>query len=148
MISFRSKANTATKAKPHSAASISQISDKKDAYLKMLKKEKVEKQQENFWSNGEFLSEIGIRHSRGKNYSVSPSCLKRNIGPPGTGNHLTRHNEDPEASLTNELKSAVAEEWLRFLKSRLQEMEEGEVEHHNVKVIGFCWPKEMLEFLS
>ena len=74
--------------------------------------------------------------------------MKRNIGPPGTGNNLTRHNEDPEASLTNELKSAVAEEWLRFLKSRLQEMEEGEVEHHNVKVIGFCWPKEMLEFLN
>ena len=82
--------------------------------------------------NSEFLSEIGIRHSRSKNYSVSPSCLKRNIGPPGTGNNLNRHGEDPEASLTNELKSAVAEEWLRFLKARLREMEVGEVEHHNV----------------
>ena len=27
-------------------------------------------------------------------------------------------------------------------------MEEGEVEHNNVKVIGFCWPKEMLDFLN
>ena len=73
---------------------------------------------------------------------------KRTIGLPGTASNLNHNNEVVEASVTNELKTAVAEEWLRFLKERLQQMEEGEGEHNNVKVVGFCWPKEMLEFLN
>ena len=112
----------------------------------MLKKERVSRQQENFSSNSEFLAEIGIRHSRGVNFSTSPRPLKR--GLPGMASVPNQPSEVLEASVTNELKSAVAEEWLRFLKGRLASMEEGEVEHHNVQVIGFCWPKEMLEFLS
>ena len=27
-------------------------------------------------------------------------------------------------------------------------MEESEVEYHNTQVIGFCWPKQLLEFLN
>lgn len=39
-------------------------------------------------------------------------------------------------------------EWVRFLRERLEQMEDSEVEYHNEKVIGFCWPEQLLEFLN
>ena len=47
-----------------------------------------------------------------------------------------------------ELRNAVSEEWMRFLKERLEQMEQSEVEYHNIQVVGFCWPTQLLEFLS
>ena len=44
---------------------------------------------------------------------------KRTVGLPGTASNLNHNNEVVEGSVTNELKTAVAEEWLRFLKERL-----------------------------
>lgn len=47
-----------------------------------------------------------------------------------------------------DIKRVLNEDWMRFFKTRLAEIDHSEVEHNNAKIISFSWPQEVLALID